>query len=237
MMASAEPTAAGMASSSSSSRRRRGRSFVTASVSSASSSSSSSSSHPTTRSNTRERYGANVNATVTHIHSRRGGLLAANAAAGPAPDFLVAKLDANEKMHKELMDKLADPAVQGDSKEFQKVSKAMGALQDVVHTYQKYKECLQGSEEAKAMAKEAAGDDEMVAMAKEEADSLMQEAETLVDQLTLSLLPTDPLDSKNIMLEMRAGTGGDEAAIFVGDLYGGWRADRGNTCFRFGPAR
>ena len=113
MIASAEPTAAGMASSSSSSRRRRGRSFVTASVSSASSSSSSSSSHPTTRSNTRERYGADVNATVTHIHSRRGGLLAANAAAGPAPDFLVAKLDANEKMHKELMDKLADPAVQG----------------------------------------------------------------------------------------------------------------------------
>ena len=220
MIASAEPTAAGMASSSSSSsrRRRRGRSFVTASVSSASSSSSSSS-HPTTRSNTRERYSANVNGTVTHIHSRRGGLLAANAAAGPAPDFLVAKLDANEKMHKELMDKLADPAVQGDSKEFQKVSKAMGALQDVVHTYQKYKECLQGSEEAKAMAKEAAGDDEMVAMAKEEADSLMQEAEKLVDQLTLSLLPTDPLDSKNIMLEMRAGTGGDEAAIFVGDLH------------------
>ena len=69
------------------------------------------------------------------------------------------------------------------------------------------------------MAKEAAGDDEMVAMAKEEADSLMQEAEKLVDQLTLSLLPTDPLDSKNIMLEMRAGTGGDEAAIFVGDLH------------------
>ena len=95
----------------------------------------------------------------------------------------------------------------------------MGALQDVVHTYQKYKQCLEGSEEAKAMVKEAAGDDEMVAMAKEEADSLMEEAENLVDQLTLALLPTDPLDSKNIMLEMRAGTGGDEAAIFVGDLH------------------
>ena len=90
------------------------------------------------------------------------------------------------------MDKLADPAVQGDSKEFQKVSKAMGALQDVVHKYQKYKECLQGSEEAKAMAKEAAGDDEMVAMAKEEADSLMQEAEKdlkvkLLNQETVGL--------------------------------------------------
>ena len=95
----------------------------------------------------------------------------------------------------------------------------MGALQDVVQTYQKYKQCLEGSEEAKAMVKEAAGDDEMVAMAKEEADSLMEEAENLVDQLTLALLPTDPLDSKNIMLEMRAGTGGDEAAIFVGDLH------------------
>ena len=140
-----------------------------------------------------------------------------NALAGPAPDFLVAKLDANEKMHKELMDKLADPVVQGDSKEFQKVSKAMGALQDVVQTYQKYKQCLEGSEEAKAMVKEAAGDDEMVAMAKEEADSLMEEAENLVDQLTLALLPTDPLDSKNIMLDWHAADGGDEAAIFVGD--------------------
>ena len=138
---------------------------------------------------------------------------------GPAPDFLVAKLDANEKMHRELMGKLADPAVQADSKEFQKVSKAMGALQDVVRTYQRYKECVIGSEEAKIMAKEAAGDDEMVLMAKEEAEALMDEAEKLVDELTLSLLPTDPLDSKNIMLEMRAGTGGDEAAIFVGDLH------------------
>tara|TARA_X000000368_G_scaffold50714_2_gene36230 strand:+ start:237 stop:1583 length:1347 start_codon:yes stop_codon:yes gene_type:complete len=204
---------AGLATSS-----RRRRNFVAASASLASSCSSS---RPTTRrrEEQNQRHISSNNETTTHSNTRRGDLLVTNAVAGPAPDFLVAKLDANEKMHKELMDKLADPVVQGDSKEFQKVSKAMGALQDVVQTYQKYKQCLEGSEEAKAMVKEAAGDDEMVAMAKEEADSLMEEAENLVDQLTLALLPTDPLDSKNIMLEMRAGTGGDEAAIFVGDLH------------------
>tara|TARA_B100000519_G_scaffold103811_1_gene90034 strand:- start:2754 stop:4100 length:1347 start_codon:yes stop_codon:yes gene_type:complete len=204
---------AGLATSS-----RRRRNFVAASASLASSCSSS---RPTTRrrEEQNQRHISSNNETTTHSNTRRGDLLVTNALAGPAPDFLVAKLDANEKMHKELMDKLADPVVQGDSKEFQKVSKAMGALQDVVQTYQKYKQCLEGSEEAKAMVKEAAGDDEMVAMAKEEADSLMEEAENLVDQLTLALLPTDPLDSKNIMLEMRAGTGGDEAAIFVGDLH------------------
>tara|TARA_B100000085_G_scaffold285404_1_gene321282 strand:+ start:160 stop:1506 length:1347 start_codon:yes stop_codon:yes gene_type:complete len=206
-------TTAGLATSS-----RRRRNFVAASASLASSCSSS---RPTTRrrEEQNQRHISSNNETTTHSNTRRGDLLVTNAVAGPAPDFLVAKLDANEKMHKELMDKLADPVVQGDSKEFQKVSKAMGALQDVVQTYQKYKQCLEGSEEAKAMVKEAAGDDEMVAMAKEEADSLMEEAENLVDQLTLALLPTDPLDSKNIMLEMRAGTGGDEAAIFVGDLH------------------
>tara|TARA_B100000401_G_scaffold152923_1_gene101969 strand:- start:545 stop:1891 length:1347 start_codon:yes stop_codon:yes gene_type:complete len=204
---------AGLATSS-----RRRRNFMAASASLASSCSSS---RPTTRrrEEQNQRHISSNNETTTHSNTRRGDLLVTNAVAGPAPDFLVAKLDANEKMHKELMDKLADPVVQGDSKEFQKVSKAMGALQDVVQTYQKYKQCLEGSEEAKAMVKEAAGDDEMVAMAKEEADSLMEEAENLVDQLTLALLPTDPLDSKNIMLEMRAGTGGDEAAIFVGDLH------------------
>ena len=206
-------TTAGLATSS-----RRRRNFMAASASLASSCSSS---RPTTRrrEEQNQRHISSNNETTTHSNTRRGDLLVTNAVAGPAPDFLVAKLDANEKMHKELMDKLADPVVQGDSKEFQKVSKAMGALQDVVQTYQKYKQCLEGSEEAKAMVKEAAGDDEMVAMAKEEADSLMEEAENLVDQLTLALLPTDPLDSKNIMLEMRAGTGGDEAAIFVGDLH------------------
>jgi peptide chain release factor 1 len=73
--------------------------------------------------------------------------------------------------------------------------------------------------EARAMAKDAAGDDEMVAMAKEEIDALTTESDALVETMTLALLPKDPLDEKNIMLEIRAGTGGDEAGIWAGDLY------------------
>lgn len=107
----------------------------------------------------------------------------------------------------------------GDPKEFQKLSKALGELTSVVEQYARYKECMEEISEARAMAKDAAGDDEMVAMAKEEIDALTTESDVLVETMTLALLPKDPLDEKNIMLEIRAGTGGDEAGIWAGDLY------------------
>lgn len=107
----------------------------------------------------------------------------------------------------------------GDPKEFQKLSKALGELTSVVAQYARYKECMKEISEARAMAKDAAGDDEMVAMAKEEIDALTTESDALVETMTLALLPKDPLDEKNIMLEIRAGTGGDEAGIWAGDLY------------------
>lgn len=106
-----------------------------------------------------------------------------------------------------------------DPKEFQKLSKAMGELTRVVDMYARYKECEVGVEEAKAMVKDAAGDLEMEEMAREEAAALGTEMSELEDKMTLALLPTDPLDEKNIMLEIRAGTGGDEAGIWAGDLY------------------
>ncbi|ABO99083.1 predicted protein [Ostreococcus lucimarinus CCE9901] len=114
---------------------------------------------------------------------------------------------------------MADPSVTGDPKEFQKLSKALGELTSVVEQYARYKECMKEISEARAMAKDAAGDDEMVAMAKEEIDALTTESDALVETMTLALLPKDPLDEKNIMLEIRAGTGGDEAGIWAGDLY------------------
>jgi len=109
--------------------------------------------------------------------------------------------------------------VTGDPKEFQKLSKALGELTSVVEQYARYKECMKEISEARAMAKDAAGDDEMVAMAKEEIEALTTESDALVETMTLALLPKDPLDEKNIMLEIRAGTGGDEAGIWAGDLY------------------
>ncbi len=135
------------------------------------------------------------------------------------PEFLVQKLEATTRTHGEISERMADPSVTGDPKEFQKLSKALGELTSVVEQYARYKECMEEISEARAMAKDAAGDDEMVAMAKEEIEALTTESDALVETMTLALLPKDPLDEKNIMLEIRAGTGGDEAGIWAGDLY------------------
>ena len=136
-----------------------------------------------------------------------------------APSFLIAKLESSAQTHKELTFRLADPDVASDAKEFQKLSKALGELTGVVDMYTRYKECQQELDEAKQMVKDAASDPEMEEMAREETAALADEMEELEEKMTLALLPKDPLDDKNIMLEIRAGTGGDEAGIWAGDLW------------------
>ena len=138
---------------------------------------------------------------------------------GAAPKFLIDKLESSTQTHKELTFRLADPDVASDAKEFQKLSKALGELTGVVEQYARYKACAEELQEAKAMVKDAGGDPEMEEMAREEAAALVEEMEELEQKMTLALLPTDPLDEKNIMLEIRAGTGGDEAGIWAGDLW------------------
>lgn len=160
--------------------------------------------------------GARVGRLHGDAHSARHGVVTH---AVEVPAFLLQKLENTSVTHGEIEQRMADPAVASDPKEFQKLSKALGELQSVVDTYKRYKACLEGIEEARAMAKDAAGDDEMVAMAKEEIEALTEESDGLVEEMTLALLPKDPLDEKNIMLEIRAGTGGDEAGIWAGDLY------------------
>ena len=136
-----------------------------------------------------------------------------------APDFLIKKLESSAQTHKELTFRLADPDVASDPKEYQKLSKALGELTAVVDQYTRYKECQDEEAEAREMVKDAAGDAEMEAMAREEIAALKEEMEELEDKMTIALLPKDPLDDKNIMLEIRAGTGGDEAGIWAGDLW------------------
>jgi peptide chain release factor 1 len=150
-----------------------------------------------------------------HRPSRRGASLVP----GAAPKFLIDKLESSTQTHKELTFRLADPDVASDAKEFQKLSKALGELTGVVEQYARYKACAEELQEAKAMVKDAGGDPEMEEMAREEAAALVEEMEELEEKMTLALLPTDPLDEKNIMLEIRAGTGGDEAGIWAGDLW------------------
>ena len=150
-----------------------------------------------------------------HRPSRRGASLVP----GAAPKFLIDKLESSTQTHKELTFRLADPDVASDAKEFQKLSKALGELTGVVEQYARYKACEEELVEAKQMVKDAGGDPEMEEMAREEAAELAGEMEALEEKMTLALLPSDPLDEKNIMLEIRAGTGGDEAGIWAGDLW------------------
>eukprot|EP00897_Mesotaenium_endlicherianum_P000546 jgi/Mesen1/10492/ME000083S09996 len=133
--------------------------------------------------------------------------------------YVLAKLDSAERTYKELSMRLADPDVASNNSEYQKIARSVAELQEVVDAYDAYKRCEQELAEAKEMAQEAAGDREMAAMAAEEARELAASSAQLLEKITLLLLPSDPLDARNIMLEgMRAGTGGDEAGIWAGDL-------------------
>ncbi|KAG0624529.1 hypothetical protein M758_3G254000 [Ceratodon purpureus] len=138
--------------------------------------------------------------------------------ASRAEPYLIAKLDSAERTYKELSMRLADPDVANNNNEYQKIAKSLAELEDIYQTYQRFKECEVQLEEAQELVKDAAGDREMADMAAEEVKTLSQRAEELEEELKVMLLPSDPLDARNIMLEVRAGTGGDEAGIWAGDL-------------------
>lgn len=112
---------------------------------------------------------------------------------------------------------LSDPNVAADQNQFRNLSKEHSQLSPVVDTYQKFLSAEADLEEAKDMI--ASGDPELKEMAQEEYSTLEQAIETLTLELNTMLLPRDPNDEANIFLEIRAGTGGDEAAIFAGDLF------------------
>ncbi|WVZ05301.1 hypothetical protein V8G54_018647 [Vigna mungo] len=135
-----------------------------------------------------------------------------------AEPYLITKLDSAEKTWKELSVKLADPDIVSDPKEYQKLAQSVAELDEVVSVYRKFKDCEKLLEETKALAKDAGNDEDMVEMISYEIESLSKQLAELEDQLKVLLLPSDPLDARNIMIEVRAGTGGDEAGIWAGDL-------------------
>ncbi|KAJ0976206.1 hypothetical protein J5N97_018171 [Dioscorea zingiberensis] len=135
-----------------------------------------------------------------------------------AEPYLILKLDSAEKTWKELSVKLADPDIVSNPTEYQKIAQSMAELDEVVSLYRKFKDCEKQIEEAKALAKEDGGDPEMGEMIAYEIGTLSKQMKELEEKLKLRLIPSDPLDSRNILLEVRAGTGGDEAGIWAGDL-------------------
>lgn len=128
------------------------------------------------------------------------------------------KLDSIEKRYEELNEKLSDMEVIKDQNLFKKLSKELSQIEETVHVYRNLKDLIQQYEDSKALLNEET-DPEMKAMAKEEIESLSGEIEELQAKLKILLIPPDPLADKNIIVEIRAGTGGDEATLFASELY------------------
>jgi peptide chain release factor 1 len=135
-----------------------------------------------------------------------------------AESYLLDKLQSVEQTYKELTRRLADPDVTGNPGELHRLAKSRASLEETVNTYEIWQKSQEDLIGAKQIFKESASDPELREMAALEVAELEAKIATLEDQLTILLLPRDPLDEKNIMLEIRAGTGGDEASIWAGDL-------------------
>ncbi|WP_199246014.1 peptide chain release factor 1 [[Phormidium] sp. ETS-05] len=135
-----------------------------------------------------------------------------------AETYLLDKLNSVEQTFKELTRRLADPDIATDPKEYQRVAKARSSLEETVNTFEQWKQTVEELNGAKLVLKEANSDPELRDMALMEVQELEDKLALLEQRLKILLLPSDPNDDKNIMLEIRAGTGGDEAGIWAGDL-------------------
>jgi peptide chain release factor 1 len=135
-----------------------------------------------------------------------------------AESYLLEKLNSVEQTYHELTRRLADPSVATDPSELQRVARARSSLEETVDTYGSWKALQEEIVGVKQVLKESSSDPELREMALGEIVRLEEEISLLEQRLKVLLLPRDPNDDKNIMLEIRAGTGGDEAGIWAGDL-------------------
>ncbi|HPQ69501.1 MAG TPA: peptide chain release factor 1 [bacterium] len=131
---------------------------------------------------------------------------------------MFSKLAEVEARYEELSQLLADPEVYGDNTRYAKLNKERIGMEEIVENYRRYQKMEADLNGAKELL-EAEDDPEMREMAKLELDELEEKLAALTDTLKILLLPKDPYDDKNILLEIRAGTGGEEAALFAGDLF------------------
>ncbi len=130
---------------------------------------------------------------------------------------LIEKLEAVETRHAEIMEKLSDPAVLADPGQYQRFAKLHAELMPVVEQFQRLKKLLRELEDARALLQETI-DAEMRELAATELTELETQRSQLEDALQLLLLPKDPADDRNIIVEIRAGAGGEEAGLFAAEL-------------------
>src|SRR5712691_6613242 len=142
------------------------------------------------------------------------------------------KLASEEQRYEDLMRLLGTTEVQSDPAEYRKHAKALAEVEPLVERFREYKTVVRDVAQTEELS--AAGDPDMRELAKEELKSLVARREALLAELKILLIPKDPNDEKNVVLEIRAGTGGDEAALFAAELFrmysmfaerNGWRLE------------
>jgi peptide chain release factor 1 len=130
---------------------------------------------------------------------------------------MIDKLKSIHDRYLTLEENLGDPEIIGDMEKFRKINKEYKDLVPIVQVYKEYDQLLKNRTEAKAMLND--DDDEMRSMAKEELQTVEPQIVELEERIKYLLIPRDPEDSKDVIFEIRSGTGGDEASLFAGDLY------------------
>ena len=131
---------------------------------------------------------------------------------------MLKKLEVLEDKYKELTEKISDPEIINDQKSWQKYMKEHSDLEPIVMKYREYKSVLQSIADSKEILQEES-DEELRELAKMELSEMEDMVEPLEAELKILLLPKDPNDEKNVIVEIRGGAGGDEAALFAGDLF------------------
>ena len=127
------------------------------------------------------------------------------------------KLAAVERHYDELAQRLGSAQLQGDPSEYRTQAKALAEIEETVERFREYKDVVRGIAETEELVAE--GDPDMRELVRDELKGLVARREALVADLKVLLIPKDPNDAKNVMLEIRAGTGGDEAALFAAELF------------------
>ena len=147
---------------------------------------------------------------------------------------MIEKLEAIEDRYIELTKKIADPEIIARQEEWRELTKEHYSLEDIVTSFREYKKTLDQIQENSELLEEASGDTEMEELFKNELEELEDKKSKLEEHLKILLIPVDPNDERNVIMEIRAGTGGDEAALFAGDLFRmysryaenkGWKAE------------
>ncbi|RHA13826.1 peptide chain release factor 1 [Megasphaera sp. AM44-1BH] len=133
--------------------------------------------------------------------------------------MFIDKVQAVENKFIDLEQRISDPSVIARQEEWQKLTKEHASLAPIVETYRQYKDVTEQIQGDRELLKDPESDGEIIAMAKEELAELEKKQSGLEDELHILMLPKDPRDDKNVIMEIRGGAGGDEAALFAGDLF------------------